>query len=91
MQMNADKLENLVQAFELCVERDTVRCAECPYKESYCLDRIKKDTLSVLQTIVLCKDCKFYIQSNEGRMFCMKGGVIYAKDDDFCSMGEKRI
>ena len=40
--------------------------------------------------VVRCKDCKHRYTASSGVIFCTQHLTMSAKDDDFCSYGERR-
>lgn len=54
---------------------------------AYIVDRVK--TVDAVE-VVRCKDCKHRYTMSSGMSFCKKNFLMGAKDNDFCSYGERR-
>lgn len=56
---------------------------------AYCIDNVKVvDAVEVVR----CKDCKFYTSElDNGETDCsLSRGLVFAKPEDFCSLGRRR-
>ena len=92
------KLEITIRGLECCIKRDPeddLRCDACPYPAgSACANRLKIDALELLKKqkpVVLCKDCKWFRDSNgiDGFCYCDR---IYRRCGThwFCADGERK-
>lgn len=83
--------EKVIKGLEHCVGQHV--CNECPYynpNDMRCEKRLMRDALELMkeqETVVRCKDCKFY-DSETG--ICAKGITHGYAAEWFCADGEGR-
>ena len=82
--------EKVIKGLTLCDVGSDGYCyeKECPYYQNECMYGLKNDILSLLkeqETVVRCKDCKFY-DSETG--ICAKGITHGYAAEWFCGDGK---
>lgn len=70
----------MVDLCEKCGHR-----AVCRFREHY------EECLQFIEDVVRCKDCRYYTSElDNGDSDCsLSRGLVFAKPDDFCSLGRR--